>query len=350
MNLVSARWRALWLSSLILAGHAAQAYPEDPARSLDRVRDAVVANDLPATFAALLPGMERAAAYELHTWSLKRAQDPTMAQIRAARFEQGFGALIQPGAVDRIMDTMRPHLESMRLPMLAGQIGAFVEINKGIREDADLSPELKGELLALANAGQLYLARTDVLDAARFEAATRAVVRAARATGIVSAQQMDRLDLDQLLDRFSVFMKAGKQALRHYDLDADQVLRSMRFRTLHQDAEQAEVEVVFTLLDVTVHLPVTLYSHPDGWYLQPAPVERVGSASVELDPAAVADADAAAEAALAEPVAESGYTTDPTTMDAGFAAVAATSTPARSADSTTDADPHPDQNLHTDAD
>lgn len=264
----------LLLTSLLLYAGLSQA-ASSPDLALMGMRDALVQNDLKSlVHIAMAPDELERERSKLERRTLERHKldqpESGMRAFQRKQFDEHYGMLLGPDAVSLVMNEVGPKLAELRVPMLAGQMQFFIEASKGLAEAEELSEQHRAELLALLGATQMYLARTDVLDPARFRKAVQDVVLAARAAGVYSLDQLEQLQFDERLIRFSHFLSAGKRALAHYDLDANAVLRSARFRTLDQSDNTATVEVELTVLDVRVHFPLNLYAHQGRWYFIPS--------------------------------------------------------------------------------
>ncbi|MFA4630477.1 hypothetical protein P2A12_23445, partial [Xanthomonas perforans] len=155
----------------------------------------------------------------------------------------------------------------------------------------------------LVDALSAWAATAPLADRPRAKASIADLATAARATGITSDADLQRLGMEESLRRLGPFWETCKKVLERYDLSIDSSLDALRTGLIKQDADTAQVRLRYPLAAHDIDLNVALIKREGHWYqlqtqnevqaLLDAQAAPLPSATAVPDTAAVAPAKAA---------------------------------------------------------
>ncbi|WAT15062.1 hypothetical protein [Xanthomonas fragariae] len=247
--------------------------------------------------AAALPGAkaEPAAAMQLMTLPLRRNDLVAYARIRvtpaqyaqleiawrsgASRWpltelplpnEVGalLGSLSAPGAERDLQQSFDAQLagQAQGIAQAAQSLGQFGV--QYLRSRNDYRPEQRAHYVQLVDALSAWAATAPLADRTRAKASIADLVAAARATGIRSDADLQRLGMEESLRRLGPFWSACKKVLKRYDLSLDNSLDGLRAGLIKQDGDRAQVRLRYLLAAHDIDLTVDLIKRDGHWYQQ----------------------------------------------------------------------------------
>lgn len=240
----------------------AAAASNDPAESINQVARSIRQGDLSALLAASLPPAELDRLRQ--DWDEERVK-PLSDEDRQ-EFVDGWGKLVAPDFVDRTMAEITPQLNELK-----GQLGPMIGFGAmmavgSIEQSQELTATQKAQATKLLNAAAAWAMSQDFSDPAKLRKALTHLATAARATGIVTPDDVRKLTFDQLLAKGSVLFVGIKEALNVYGISIDDTLGSMQSTVLSQDGDSAKVSTSMKLFGETLTFENELVRKDGRWY------------------------------------------------------------------------------------
>ncbi|MXV49031.1 hypothetical protein DYQ94_19465 [Xanthomonas sp. LMG 8993] len=215
------------------------------------------------------------------------------------------GTLSAPGAERQLQQAFDAQLagQSQGIRQAAQSLGQFGV--QYLRSRSDYQPEQRAHYVQLVDALSAWAATAPLADRARARASIADLVTAARATGIGSDADLQRLGMEESLRRLGPFWAAAKQVLERYGLSLDSSLDALRTGLIRQDGDRAQVRLRYPLAAHDIDLSIGLIKRDGHWYQQQTQDEvqaLLGAAPAAPAPDAAATPDTPA-AAPATPAA-----------------------------------------------
>lgn len=149
--------------------------------------------------------------------------------------------------------------------LLAGAQMGLVAMASGAAEDSKLNPLLQTQLNELHWAISAWLNRTDFGDRARFDQVVRLASDWVRASGKRHPVHLKLTTPEQRLELAGRAMGSVKSVLGLYGLDADAVLKSVRFTELQRDGDTATIRTELRVLGVLLQVDEELAWYNGRW-------------------------------------------------------------------------------------
>lgn len=213
------------------------------------------------------------------------------------------GSLSAPDAERRLQQAFDAQLagQAQGIAQAAQSLGRFGV--QYLRSRNDYQPEQRAHYMQLVDALSAWAARAPLADRPRARASIADLVAAARATGITSDADLQRLGMEESLRRLGPFWAACKKVLERYALSIDGSLDALRTGLISQDGDRAQVRLRYPLAARDIDLTVALIKRDGHWYqqqtqeevtallrAQPLPDLPAAAASPDATPAPPADA------------------------------------------------------------
>ncbi|CEJ48824.1 conserved exported hypothetical protein [Xanthomonas citri pv. bilvae] len=208
------------------------------------------------------------------------------------------GSLSAPDAERRLQQAFDAQLagQAQGIAQAAQSLGQFGV--QYLRSRNDYQPEQRAHYVQLVDALSAWAATAPLADRPRAKASIADLTSAARATGITSDADLQRLGMEESLRRLGPFWETCKKVLERYDLSIDSSLYALRTGLIKQDADTAQVRLRYPLAAHDIDLNVALIKREGHWYqLQTQnEVQALLDAQATPLPSATAAADTAAAA------------------------------------------------------
>ncbi|WDM75458.1 hypothetical protein ACCQ13_20200 [Xanthomonas sp. NCPPB 1638] len=178
------------------------------------------------------------------------------------------GALSAPDAERRLQQAFDAQLagQAQGIAKAAQSLGQFGV--QYLRSRNDYQPEQRAHYMQLVDALSAWAASAPLADRPRAKASIAELVAAARATGITSDADLQRLGMEESLRRLGPFWAVCKKVLERYGLSIDGSLDALRTGLVTQDGEQAQVRLRYRLAARDIDLTVALVKRDGHWYQQ----------------------------------------------------------------------------------
>jgi hypothetical protein len=271
-RLLSVSLLAAGLFAAAVPLHAEQARPTysaasiavvDPAAQLEQMARMFRANDVAGLARAMVPPSQ----WEEMRLAYQRKQLEPISDEERAEFEEKFGRLVAPDAVDELMAEIEPKLEQARPSAPGALLMAFGAAQMALNSpDTELTDDQRAALKSVLPGAQRWASQTDFLDSASMRQALTLLTNAGRNIGISSLDQLKALPLEAVLDRAGTLLAATKQAVRLYGIDLNAVADSLRVELLAIDGDTARVRTTITLFDAPVWADHELVLVDGRWY------------------------------------------------------------------------------------
>jgi len=294
------------------------ARPAPPTRVTDQptaILSALKQND----FAALLEATEDKGIDELaKRWNdevdsrlerqAKRASEdvhPEIEEINARNDEKSqqlWGKLQSSEGVDALVDEFQPKVaEAVSKHLLSFNLG-FGAMLTSIASDQKMSAEEVQQLTQLMIAVQNWTGRVDFADRERLRRAITAVSKLAQQTRLKRFDDVQLLRFEDAIVHGDALIATIKQVLAIYEVDADQILNSVRLSEVDAFGDAATLRAQARVFGVDLSQDFRMRYYDDEWI--PAEYAEVRERmQPEVDEAkAAAEQAAAAAAAAAKPM------------------------------------------------
>jgi hypothetical protein len=189
-----------------------------------------------------------------------------------ARFNQAVQQLTAPDAETKLYDQLKPKLAQMdaqyhdQLPVMIG-IGQAI-ISTGIAQNKTMTEPQKQQARDVLNVLLPWAQQTPWFDQDKAKQAVGVAVVTTRQLDLKSADQLQNMDFDTAMKKYSVAYGGIKQLLTVYGLSVDDTLNSVKVTTVSQDKNQAHVKIDYTLLGKPLSTDSQLVQIDGRWYSQ----------------------------------------------------------------------------------
>lgn len=154
-------------------------------------------------------------------------------------FELAWQKLQTEAGVDQLVVELQPELaERAGKSILEFNIG-FGAMLVSIAGDKDFNAEQVQQLTQLMYAVQDWTGRVDFADPERLRRALRAVSRLVRQTGIKRLDELNTMAFEDAIVHGDTLLRVVKQVLAAYDVDADEILNSVRLSEVDAVGDRA---------------------------------------------------------------------------------------------------------------
>jgi hypothetical protein len=154
-------------------------------------------------------------------------------------WELAWQKLQTDSGVDLLVSELQPKLaEAASKHQMEFNIG-FGAALAGIASDKDFNAEQVQQITQLMYAVQNWSARVDFADPERLRTALQAAARLVRQTGLKRFEDVQTLAFEDAVVHGDTLMRTIKQALAAYDVDADEILNSVRLSEVDAVADRA---------------------------------------------------------------------------------------------------------------
>lgn len=176
------------------------------------------------------------------------------------------GSLSAPDAERRLQQAFDAQLagQAQGIAQAAQSLGQFGV--QYLRSRNDYQPEQRAHYVQLVDALSAWAATAPLADRPRAKASIADLTTAARATGITSDADLQRLGMEESLRRLGPFWETCKKVLERYDLSIDSSLDALRTGLIKQDADTAQVRLRYPLAAHDIDLNVALIKREGHWY------------------------------------------------------------------------------------
>jgi hypothetical protein len=235
------------------------AAPEIPAYRVNEHPNALLSALKQNDFSALLQAMQN--DKDAGITKLAREWDDEAQRVRAAQAERAaerakggeppadtatddkmelaWQKLQSDAGVDLLVAELQPELaEAASKRMMEFNMGLGVAL-ASIASDKNFNAEQVQQLTQLLYAVQNWTGRVDFADPERLRRALQAVSRLVRQTGLKRLEDVQTLAFEDAIVHGDTMMKVAKQVLAAYDIDADEILNSVRLSEVDAVGDQA---------------------------------------------------------------------------------------------------------------
>ena len=225
------------------------------------------------------------------------------------RFTQAVQQLTAPDAETKLYDQLKPKLAQMdaqyhdQLPVMIG-IGQAI-ISTGIAQNKTMTEPQKQQARDVLNVLLPWAQQTPWFDQDKAKQAVGVAVVTTRQLDLKSADQLQNMDFDTAMKKYSVAYGGIKQLLTIYGLSVDDTLNSVKVTTVSQDNNQAHVKIDYTLLGKPLSSDSQLVQVDGRWYSQDLINSEHAQHEQILHPAPAASSSAPAPAGTAPAPASS---------------------------------------------
>lgn len=226
-----------------------------------------------------------------------------------ARFNQAVQQLTAPGAETTLYDQIKPKIAQMdaqyhdQLPVMIG-IGQAI-ISTGIAQNKTMTEPQKQQARDVLNVLLPWAQQTPWFDQDKAKQSVAVAVTTTRQLDLKSADQLQNMDFDTAMKKYSVAYGGIKQLLTIYGLSVDDTLNSVKVSTVSQDSSQAHVKIDYTLLGKPLSTDSQLVQVDGRWYSQDLINSEHAQHEQILHPAPPASSSAPAPAGTAPAPASS---------------------------------------------
>jgi hypothetical protein len=241
------------------------ATPEIPAHRVNEHPNALLSALKQNDFPAFLQTMQRYRTMQNNTdtdiTTLAKKWDDEAQRVRATRAERAaeraengdaaaeavnddpvelaWQKLQSDAGVDLLVAELQPELaEAASKRMMEFNMGLGVVL-ASIASDKEFNAEQVQQLTQLMYAVQNWSGRVDFSDPERLRRALQALSRLVRQTGLEHFEEVQTLSFEEAVVHGDTLMKVAKQALAAYDIDADEILNSVRLSEVDAVGDQA---------------------------------------------------------------------------------------------------------------
>ena len=245
------------------SSYAARVNVPDPAQQIQTWARLFRAGNVPALARAVVPESrweQLQAVYELQKLHPIEEHDRQEYAEKIAR-------ITAPDAVETLMAEIEPKLDEAR-PQMPGALmmGIGALQMAATSPESELTDDQRSALQAAIPGVQDWASRTDFLDAHTLRQALGLITSAARQARLDNLEEIRGLPLEGALDRASTMLAAGKQAVRLYGLDLDQIADSLRVDVLEINGETCRVRTTVTVFDAPISVEHELELVEGRWY------------------------------------------------------------------------------------
>lgn len=269
------RLPVLWIlfATLSLAGCHGGNAPTPPGGStpvaaLQSTVDLLKAGDLNGLWKHLLPPADYANLRA--DWALQRSHALPGSTAQRARFNETMQKLTAANAENTLNAELQPRLAAMQqkygdqLPVLMSVGEAIVK--SSLAQGQALDPTSGAELGKMLDALLPWAQQAPWFDPARARQAIGVTVATARRLDLKDAGQLQQLDFDATMNRYSIACVGIKQGLAIYGLSIDDALDSVRLSPVSSSPGHAVVKFDYTLAGKPLSGEARLVEENGRWY------------------------------------------------------------------------------------
>jgi hypothetical protein len=278
--MIAARFRfALFslISCIALLGLTAchkdkQALPggATPLAAVQQALDLLKAGDLDDFWKHALPPVDYATRRD--DWTRIHDAMATITPQQRTQLNQLLQRLTAPNANAQLAAQIEPRLKQLQkqygtqLPVM---LGIFQTIaGTAVDQNNELSADQKQMLHDIVSTTGGWAQKASWFDTALAKQAIAVITDTARQLDLKNADQLQKLDYDQAMQKYSRLYQGLKKLLALYGLSLDKTIDSVRLRTLDHDQVNAQVKLDYTLLGKALSGRVTLVQENGRWYLR----------------------------------------------------------------------------------
>jgi len=213
-----------------------------------------------------------------------------------AQFEAKMKEFTEPGAEDKLYAEARPKLIQMQ-QQYSDQLPFMIGVMQGIARSAidqrkDMTQTQKKQANDVLDVVVPWAQQQAWFDQAKARQSIATLVATARKLDIKSADQLQAMDFDTAMRKYSAGYLGIKEVLTTYGLSLDQALDSVKVTTLENAYGYARVKIDYVLLGKPLSTESTLMQQDGRWYSEDL-LKNVRDAHQRLSmPAVVASAPA----------------------------------------------------------
>ncbi|HEX7341961.1 MAG TPA: hypothetical protein VF269_06770 [Rhodanobacteraceae bacterium] len=242
--------------------------------------------------------------YQRFRTDWKHQQQQSLAKITTSdrqQFTRQMGELTAPGAKAKLLAKLSPALDTwekkgkQRLPMMVGIFRIMADAK--ITQSTTLTPDQKTQAQGVLDALAAWVEATDWGNKGKAEQAVGIVVDTARALKLKTLDQVYGLNYDQAMQRYATAWQGFEQLANVYGLSINDMLDSVKTKTLSQVGNTARVQVDYTVLGKPMTSTLNMVREGKRWYMsdflkhwrdehaRPAPAASVAHAASAAAPA-----------------------------------------------------------------
>lgn len=205
-------------------------------------------------------------------WTRPRPDQHPITDEDRARFAQAVKQLTAPNAETTLYTQLKPKLTQMeqqyhdQLPVMIG-IGQAI-LTTGIAQNKTMTENQKQEMRDMLNVLLPWAQQTPWFDQDKAKQAVGVVVATARQLDLKSPDQIQSMDFDTAMKKYTTAYDGIKQLLAIYGLSIDDTLDSVKVSTLSIDHGHAHVKIDYTLLGKPLSSDSQLVLIDGRWYSQ----------------------------------------------------------------------------------
>ena len=246
-------------------------------------------------------------------WTHPRPDQHPITDEDRARFTQAVKQLTAPNAETTLYDQLKPKLAQMeqqyhdQLPVMIG-IGQAI-LTTGIAQNKTMTENQKQQMRDVLNVLLPWAQQTPWFDQDKAKQAVGVVVTTARQLDLKTPDQLQSMDFDTAMKKYTAAYQGIKQLLVTYGLSVDDTLDSVKVSTVGIDHGHAHVKIDYTLLGKPLSTDSQLVLVDGRWYSQDLiDSERAQHEQFLHPPAPAGSSTAPAPAASAQPPAGNAST------------------------------------------
>ncbi|MFK2892205.1 hypothetical protein [Dyella flagellata] len=203
-------------------------------------------------------------------WTRPRPGQRPITDEDRARFDQAVKQLTAPNAETTLYDQLKPKLTQMeqqyhdQLPVMIG-IGQAI-LTTGIAQNKTMTENQKQQMRDVLDVLRPWAQQTAWFDQDKAKQAVGVVVASARKLDLKSPDQLQHMDFDTAMNKYSVAFQGIKQLLVIYGLSIDDTLGSVKVSTIGIDHGLAHVKIDYSLLGKPLSTDSQLELVDGRWY------------------------------------------------------------------------------------
>jgi hypothetical protein len=205
-------------------------------------------------------------------WTHVNANQHPITDDDRARFNEAVQQFTAPDAETKLYDQLKPKLAQMdaqyhdQLPVMIG-IGQAI-ISTGIAQNKTMTETQKQQARDALNVLLPWAQQTPWFDQDKAKQAVSVAVATTRQLDLKSADELQNMDFDTAMKKYSIAYGGIKQLLTIYGLSVDDTLASVKVSTVSQNGSQAQVKIDYTLLGKPLTTQSQLVQVDGRWYSQ----------------------------------------------------------------------------------
>lgn len=183
-------------------------------------------------------------------------------------------ALADENAVDQLMAEIGPALEAARPNLPIMLMAAQTMAHASVSANETLTEAQKNAANELLGAFGKWAGGKDLADPELARSALTKWVEGARKIELRTADELQALEFEEMLERAGILMAALDESLGVYDLGLGEIFASADAEVLRQQGDTALVRVRFDLLDTTQQFDMVMLRSDQRWIPQNLKIER----------------------------------------------------------------------------